>query len=145
MAPLRRKALRADAAPARPRAGARRTVLGVIRRLPDYLRMLAGLMGDARVSKLDRGLVIAAAAYIVLPLDFIPDVIPFLGEVDDVFLLVMALQRLVDRAGRSVLLDHWPGPPEVLSNLSFGRVLAAAAFFLPGPIKRRLRKLVSVS
>lgn len=107
--------------------------------------MLAGLMGDARVSKVDRGLVLAAAAYIVLPFDFIPDVIPFLGEVDDVFLLVMALQRLVDRAGRGVLLDHWRGDPAALSDLSFGRVLAAAAFFLPAPIKKRLRRLLRAS
>jgi uncharacterized membrane protein YkvA (DUF1232 family) len=132
------KAKSADA----PRVGARRTVLGVIRRLPEYIRMLAGLLGDARVAKLDRGLVIAAAAYIVLPFDLIPDVIPFLGEVDDVVLLVMALQRLVDRAGRSVLLDHWQGPPEALTDLSFNRVLAAAAFFLPGAITKRLRKLL---
>lgn len=136
------KRLRTARAADVPRTGARRTVLGVIRRLPDYLRMLGGVMGDARVSKLDRGLVLAAIAYIVLPLDFLPDVIPFLGQVDDVFLLVMALQRLVDRAGRDVLLDHWRGDPDALTDLSFGRVLAAAAFFLPGPIKRRLRRLV---
>jgi uncharacterized membrane protein YkvA (DUF1232 family) len=117
-------------------------VLGVIKHLPDYLRLLAGLMRDPRVSKLDRGLVVAAAAYIVLPLDFIPDVIPFLGEVDDVFLLVLALRRLVDRAGRQVLLDHWPGDPGALADLTFGRVLTAAAFFLPGPIKRKLTRLV---
>ncbi|MCU0623402.1 MAG: DUF1232 domain-containing protein [Gemmatimonadaceae bacterium] len=144
MAPLRRTVRPAEADRA-PRTGARRTVLGVIRRLPDYLRMLAGLMGDARVSRIDRGLVIAAAAYIVLPLDFIPDVIPFLGEVDDVFLLVLALQRLVERAGRDVLLDHWRGDPAALTDLSFGRVLSAAAFFLPGPIKKRLRRLLKAS
>jgi uncharacterized membrane protein YkvA (DUF1232 family) len=116
-----------------------------MRRLPDYLRMLGGLMRDPRVSRLDRGLVIAAAAYIVLPLDFIPDVMPFLGEVDDVFLLVLALQRLLDRAGRHVLLDHWPGDPDALGELTFGRVLRAAAFFLPGPIRRRLRHMAGAA
>lgn len=134
--PLRR---RRD--PDLPRTGAKRTVLGVIRHLPQYLRMLAGLMGDARVSKIDRGLVVLAAAYIVLPLDFVPDVIPFLGEVDDVFLLMLALQRLVERAGRAVLLDHWHGDPRTLGDLSFGRVLTAAAFFLPRSVAKRLRGL----
>ena len=44
-----------------------------------------------------------------MPIDLIPDFIPFLGEVDDVFLLVLALQRLVANAGRPVLQAHWSG------------------------------------
>ena len=39
-----------------------------------------------------------------MPIDLIPDFIPFLGEVDDVFMLVLALQRLIANAGRHVLL-----------------------------------------
>lgn len=127
---------------ASPRTGAKRSVLGVVRQLPNYLKMLYGLMRDPEVSRLDRALVVLAAAYIVLPLDFIPDVIPFLGEVDDVFLLVLALQHLVNRAGRGVLERHWPGDPETLRGLQFGRVLSAAAFFLPGRIRKRLERLI---
>jgi uncharacterized membrane protein YkvA (DUF1232 family) len=70
----------------RPRTGAKRTVLGTVRQLPSYLRLLGGLMFDGRVSLVDRLMVVGAFAYIVSPLDFIPDVIPFLGQVDDVFL-----------------------------------------------------------
>ncbi len=133
----------ADVRPiASPRTGAKRSVLGVVRQLPRYLKMLYGLMRDPHVSRIDRALVVLAAAYIVLPLDFIPDVIPFLGEVDDVFLLVLALQHLVNRAGRAALERHWPGDPEVLRGLHFGRVLSAAAFFLPGRIRKRLEKLI---
>ena len=39
----------------------------------------------------DKWLVAGAMAYIVMPVDLIPDFIPFLGEVDDVFILVLAL------------------------------------------------------
>lgn len=125
----------------RPRRGARRTVLAALRRLPDYLRLLGGLMVDSRVSRIDRALVVLAAAYIVTPIDFIPDVIPFLGEVDDLFLLALSLQRLVRRTSRRVLLDHWPGDPEVLSEFSLSRMLGAAAFFLPARTRRRLERL----
>lgn len=131
----------ADAAPdsPAPRAGARRTVMDVIRRLPSYLRLLLGLMTDARVSAVDKLLVLGAIAYIISPLDFIPDFIPFLGEVDDVFLLVTSLQRLIANAGRAVLARHWSGAPSELDPPHLERVLTAAAFFLPRRMRRRLR------
>jgi len=125
-----------------PRTGMKRSVLRVIRQIPAYLRLLAGLIRDRRVSRVDRLLVIGAIAYIVSPLDFIPDVIPFLGEVDDVYLLMLALQRMVDRAGFAVLRDHWHGDPAMLEDVDLARVVSAAAFFLPLRLRRRLRRMV---
>jgi len=125
----------------RPRTGAKRTVLDVIRQIPAYLRLLGGLLTDRRVSIVDKLLVAAAIAYIVMPIDFIPDYLPFLGEVDDVFLLVTALQRLVSNAGRRVLFDHWSGSRAELSDLNLQRVLQSAAFFLPIGIQRKLRRV----
>jgi uncharacterized membrane protein YkvA (DUF1232 family) len=120
----------------------KRSVMRVVRQIPSYLRLLVGLVWDRRVSRLDRFFVVAALAYIVSPLDFIPDVLPFLGQVDDVFLLMTALQRMVEHAGRGVLRDHWRGAPEELDDLDVVRVLQAAAFFLPVGIRRRLRRVV---
>ena len=79
----------------RPRTGAKRTIMDTIRQLPNYVRLLFGLLSDRRVATVDKLLVGAAIAYIIAPIDLIPDWIPFLGEVDDVFLLVTALQRLI--------------------------------------------------
>jgi len=124
-----------------PRSGMKRSVMRVIRQIPSYLRLLVGLIGDRRVSRLDRLLVIGALAYIVSPLDFIPDLIPFLGEVDDVYLLMLALQRMVERAGFPVLLDHWRGDPEELEDLNLASVISAAGFFLPPRMRRRLRRM----
>jgi uncharacterized membrane protein YkvA (DUF1232 family) len=125
----------------RPQAGLKRSVLRAIRQIPSYLRLLVGLFGDRRVSKFDRILVLAAAAYLVSPLDFIPDVIPFFGEVDDLFLLLTALQRLIANAGRTVLLDHWRGEPDELDDMNLARLASAAGFFLPIGLRRRLRKM----
>lgn len=128
------------AAPAgAPRTGAKRTVVYYIKQLPVYLRLLGGLLTDRRVLSLDKLLVAGAIAYILMPIDVIPDFIPFLGEVDDVFILVMALQRLVENAGRNVLLAHWTGAVEDLADLNLREALAAAAFFLPRRIRRRLK------
>ena len=60
----------------------------------------------------------ALVLYALSPIDFIPDFIPFIGEVDDVFVIVMALQRLISNAGRAVVADHWMGEPGELSALN---------------------------
>lgn len=122
-----------------PRTGAKRTLMSYIRQLPDYLRLLGGLLTDRRVAMLDKLLVAGAIAYIVMPVDFVPDFIPFLGEVDDIYLLVLALQRLIANAGRPLLLKYWAGDISDLADMNLRQVLSAAAFFLPRRIRRRLR------
>lgn len=124
-----------------PRTGAKRTLLRTIRDLPAYLKLLFGLMTDGAVSKVDRVLVVASIAYIISPLDFIPDVVPFMGQVDDVFLLVVALQRLVRRAGRNTVLRYWSGSARSLSDSALAQVVSAATFFLPGRTVSRLRRI----
>ena len=123
------------------RTGAKRTLMTTVKELPNFLRLLGGLLTDRRVANTDKLLVAGAIAYIVMPMDFIPDYIPFLGEIDDLFVLVLALQRLIANAGRSVIQDHWMGDPASLRELDLEKILVAAAFFLPRRIRRRLRTL----
>jgi uncharacterized membrane protein YkvA (DUF1232 family) len=122
-----------------PRTGAKRTVIYYIKQLPQYMRLLGGLITDRRVAMVDKLLVAGALAYIIMPIDLIPDFIPFFGEIDDLFVLVLALQRMIENAGRTVLLDHWSGNPADLADLNLRGALSAAAFFLPKRIRRRLR------
>ena len=124
-----------------PRTGAKRTVVSALKELPNFLRLLGGLLTDRRVSNTDKLLVAGAVAYVLLPMDFIPDFVPVIGEVDDLFVLVLALQRLIANAGRAVILDHWMGDPRQLRSLDLERILVAAAFFLPRRVRRRLRTL----
>ena len=130
-----------EEAPVRPRTGAKRTVVYYMKQLPAYLRLLGGLLTDRRVPAIDKLLVAGAIAYIAMPIDFIPDFIPFIGEVDDVFILILALQRLISNAGRPVLAAHWTGSMEDLADINLREALAAAAFFLPKSIRKRLRMI----
>ena len=75
-----------------PRTGAKRTLIGTISQIPSYLRLMGGLLTDPRVPALDKVLVGVAIAYVAMPIDLIPDFIPFIGQVDDVFILVLARQ-----------------------------------------------------
>jgi uncharacterized membrane protein YkvA (DUF1232 family) len=124
------------------RAGARRTLLDTIKQLPSYLRLLGGLLLDRRVALLDKALVAGAIAYIVSPLDFVPDFVPFLGQVDDVFLLMTSLERLVANAGEDVIYAHWRGDPDEIAALDVKGVLGAATVFLPGGIRAKIVRFV---
>lgn len=112
-----------------------------MKELPNFLRLVGGLLTDVRVSTTDKLLVAGAIGYVLLPIDFVPDFVPFIGEIDDIFLLVLALQRLIANADRSVVLEHWMGDPKQLRSLDLERVLVAAAFFLPRRLRRRLRTI----
>ncbi len=140
-----RPAARSSGTEPSPGAAARpapkRGVVSTMKELPNFLRLIGGLLADPRVSTTDKLLVAGAIGYVLLPLDFVPDFIPFIGEVDDVFLLVLALQRLIGNASRAVVLEHWMGDPRQLRSLDLERVLVAAAFFLPRRVRRRLRTI----
>ena len=126
------------------RRGAASTVLQGVRHIPAYLRLLSGLLFDHRVATLDKVLVVGALAFVVSPIDIIPKLIPVLGELDDLFILTLAVQHLVAHADEDVLRDHWAGDPAELTQLSVGRMMAAVSFFLPlsvrGAIRRRFAK-----
>jgi len=128
-------------AAAAPKMGGKRTVISTMKELPNFLRLVGGLLADTRVSTTDKLLVAGAVGYVLLPMDFVPDFIPFIGEIDDVFVLVLALERLIANAPRSVVLQHWMGDPRQLRSLDLERVLVAAAFFLPRRMRRRLRTI----
>jgi uncharacterized membrane protein YkvA (DUF1232 family) len=116
----------------------RDSVMALVRDIPNFGRLLWGLARDPRVSRADKGIVVAALAYVALPFDFLPDTIPLIGEIDDVYVIMLALSRLVNNAGMEVLLDHWQGEMSSLERALAG--LDKASSFLPEPIRRVLGK-----
>lgn len=123
----------------RPRRPARdHSILDHIRQLPAYCRLIAGLLGDKRVSATDKALVAGAVVYLASPYNVL-NAIPILGEIDDLFIILLALQHLVANAGAEVVMDHWHGDLAELEELDLRRALLAAAFFLPRRLRRRLR------
>ena len=123
-----------------PRTGARRTLVAAIASIPNYLRLLWGLFRDRRVAIFDKLLVVAALAYAISPIDLIPDFIPVIGQADDVFFILLAIRHLVANAGYDVILEHWRGDPDALSDEHLDLTVGAAAFFLPKQIRRRLER-----
>jgi uncharacterized membrane protein YkvA (DUF1232 family) len=101
--------------------------------VPDVARLFRDVARDPRVPKRVKYEVGAAAAYLVLPIDVIPDFIPGLGQLDDVAIIGWAVRRLLMGAGENVLREHWHGSDQGLEIL----LQAAAAGLRP-------RKLLGV-
>jgi uncharacterized membrane protein YkvA (DUF1232 family) len=99
------------------RKDARAVARAMIANLPNFLRLLVGLVRDARVPKLDKALFAFIVVYVLTPADLVPDFLWILGLVDDVYLIGLGLGRLLSRAGPDVLLDHWAGDPRQLGFL----------------------------
>jgi len=104
--------------------------------LPKFLRLLINLLRDPRVSSTDKAILGATIAYLLNPVDLVPDWIPFLGLVDDVYLVALALLRLLLRTDAEVLRQHWDGPGELIPVLKQTAEWAVA--FLPPKVRRAL-------
>lgn len=116
------------------------TLKQLIRDIPSFLKLLGRLTRDPRVSKVDKALVAATIAYILVPVDFIPDFLPFLGQLDDLYLLALALDRLLNNAGIDLLLEHWDGDERSLEAAI--AALDKAGSFLPEQVRSLLHQRV---
>jgi uncharacterized membrane protein YkvA (DUF1232 family) len=82
--------------------------------LPNMVILCGKLMVDKRVPRTERALFAAAIIYAIIPLDFIPDMIPFVGQIDDLFLISLTLLRLIDRTDDLVVREHWRGGGDIV-------------------------------
>jgi uncharacterized membrane protein YkvA (DUF1232 family) len=104
--------------------------------IPNMLVLCARLMVDGRVPAKERLLVAGAIVYAVMPLDFIPDMLPFVGQVDDAYLISMSLLRLMTVTDARVVRQHWRGGGDVVELV--GSVAMLASKLLPAKIRRVL-------
>jgi uncharacterized membrane protein YkvA (DUF1232 family) len=78
----------------------------VITHLPDFVRLYWRLFRDRRVSPLAKALLVASLAYVVWPLDIIPDVLPVIGEVDDIGIVLSGLWLFIRLCPPQVVLER---------------------------------------
>ena len=128
------------AATGRRRKSRKKTAVKLLRELPNFLKLLVRLLRDARVSKLDRVLFSTVIAYVLMPVDLLPDFFGVLGLTDDLFLIGLALNRLFGRAGSDLLIEHWDGNPRALGYLLEG--VEEIGALLPGYLRTALRGMV---
>ena len=108
----------------------------LLRALPDVARLIAGLVADPRLPRPAKIALVAAAVYLASPVDLVPDVIPFLGYVDDVLLAAVLLDGILSYVDRALVLRYWPGSAASLETLA--RVAHRLALWVPRRLKRRV-------
>ena len=104
--------------------------------LPNMVILSLKLMVDKRVPRTERALFAAAVIYAVVPFDFIPDMLPFVGQVDDLFLIALTLLRLIDHTDDLVVREHWRGGGDVV------QLAEAAATIAPLLMPRRVARVL---
>jgi uncharacterized membrane protein YkvA (DUF1232 family) len=88
-----------------------------LRLLPDLLRLLRRLAGDAGVPRAARARLWLLLGYLAIPIDLVPDFVPVLGYADDAIIVSLVLRSVVRRAGAPVVRRHWPGTENGLAAL----------------------------
>ena len=83
--------------------------------IKDAALLLKDCAFDARVPRQEKWILAAVALYLLSPVDFVPDVIPVFGQLDDLGLVIWALRRLLRSAGPDVVRDLWRGDDEGLA------------------------------
>lgn len=96
----------------------------LMRFIPDCLVLLGRLMGDRRVPRRRKVVLLGLVAYLSVPIDLVPDFIPVVGQLDDVLITALALRYALRSGGTELLHELWPGPDkslEVVMRLAYGR------------------------
>jgi uncharacterized membrane protein YkvA (DUF1232 family) len=104
--------------------------------LPNTIALCGRLMTDARVPRTEKLLFAGAIVYAVMPLDFIPDMLPFIGQVDDAYLIALTLLRLINRTDDVVVREHWRGGGDIVQLAQ--AIAGLAPRLLPGRVERVL-------
>jgi uncharacterized membrane protein YkvA (DUF1232 family) len=94
------------------------TVREALRLLPDLVRMVRRLAADRSVPRGVRVRLWLLLAYLLSPVDLVPDVVPVLGYADDVVVVALALRSVVRASGAAAVRRAWPGGPAGLAVVS---------------------------
>jgi uncharacterized membrane protein YkvA (DUF1232 family) len=80
--------------------------IGFFRSLLEQLRLGWALLTDSRVPLALKVIPIVAVAYLVSPIDLVPDIFPVLGQLDDLGILMAALSMFNSLAPGDVVSEH---------------------------------------
>ena len=113
-------------------------LLPLASRAPIYGRLFFELIRDERMPAARKALLAGALGYMVLGRDLIPDDIPVIGGLDDLVVVVLAVDVFLDGVPAELLdekLDELG-----IDRRAFLEDVARIRRFTPGPIRRVLRR-----
>lgn len=113
--------------------------LPIASRIPDYARLVTALVLDERMP-VDRKLLLGAAAgYLVIGRDIVPDDIPIIGGLDDLVVVILAVDLFLDGVPRELLDEKLVDL--AIDKAAFDRDMAQIRRLTPGPVRRTIRRV----
>jgi uncharacterized membrane protein YkvA (DUF1232 family) len=113
--------------------------------LPDLFHLAVSLLLDRSVPTDNKGALIAAVAYVMSPIDLIPDALPIAGWVDDLIVIIVALNKFLETEKPEVaaaVKRHWAGDQDVFEVLKHLLAVGDGAIeFFPKRMTRMLRDM----
>ena len=124
-----------------PHPGQASSVRDMLLLLPDLTILLLRLLRDERVSFVDKGIAMAGMAYVLSPLDLMPEILfgP-LGLLDDLVVIAATLSRLVNHVHPDVVRSHWSGRGDALEVIQ--RVTSWCERQFTGRLQTVVRRLL---
>ena len=81
--------------------------------VPQLVLLLGRLLRDPLVPRRHKLGLGVALGYVAIPVDLIPDMVPVIGQVDDVIVAAFAVHRLMSAVPREVRQSYWEGSEDV--------------------------------
>ena len=108
-------------------------------RAPLYARLMIALLADERTPAARKALLAGAAGYLLVGRDLIPDSVPILGGMDDLVVVVLAVDLFLDGVPDE-LLDEKLAELDI-DRVAFDQDIARIRRLTPGPVRKTIRRI----
>lgn len=115
----------------------RRRMKNLLMFLPNMVALCGRLLFDKRVPRAEKALFAGAIIYALMPIDLIPDMLPFVGQIDDLYLIALSLVRLINRTDERVVREHWSGGGDIV------QLAESVASLAPALLPQRVQKVLT--
>jgi uncharacterized membrane protein YkvA (DUF1232 family) len=108
-------------------------------RAPIYARLVVALVLDERMPANRKALLAGAAGYLLLGRDLLPDDVPILGGLDDLVVVVLAVDLFMDGVPDELLSEKLKELE--IDRPSFDDDMARIRRLTPGPVRKTIRRI----
>ena len=116
--------------------------LPVASRAPVYAQLILALLADGRMPASRKAMLAGGLGYILIGRDLVPDDIPLLGGIDDLVIVVLAVDVFLEGVPAELLdekLDELG-----IERAAFYEDMAQIRRLTPGPVRKAIRRLPSM-
>jgi uncharacterized membrane protein YkvA (DUF1232 family) len=108
-------------------------------RAPLYARLMLALLIDERMPAQRKVLLAGAAGYLLIGRDLVPDDVPILGGLDDLVVVVLAVDLFLDGVPEELLAEKLAELD--IERGAFDQDIARIRRLTPGPVRKTIRRI----